>query len=79
MLVNAPHTAGEVIAESWSHPYSRVAAAFPASWTREHKFWPTVARIDNGYGDKNLICTCPSVEEMAEVSAEAPVPVGSGS
>ncbi|QDV05704.1 Glycine dehydrogenase (decarboxylating) [Planctomycetes bacterium Poly30] len=79
VLVNAPHTAGEVIAESWTHPYSREAAAFPASWTREHKFWPTVARIDNGYGDKNLICTCPSVEEMAEVSAEAPVPVGSGS
>ncbi|MFT6831982.1 MAG: glycine dehydrogenase [Planctomycetota bacterium] len=79
VLVNAPHTAAAVIATDWSHAYSREEAAYPAEWTREHKFWPTVARIDNGYGDKNLICTCPSVEEMAEVGAEAPEPVGSRS
>ena len=61
-LKNAPHTAAEVVATSWTHPYSREEAAFPAPWTREHKFWPSVKRIDNGYGDRNLVCTCPPVE-----------------
>jgi glycine dehydrogenase len=65
-LINAPHTAAHVTADEWSHPYSREQAAFPAPWVREHKFWPAVARIDNGFGDKNLICTCASVEELAE-------------
>jgi glycine dehydrogenase len=65
-LKNAPHTAAEVTATSWSHPYSREQAAFPAPWTREHKFWPSVKRIDNGYGDRNLVCTCPPVEALAE-------------
>jgi glycine dehydrogenase len=60
-LKNAPHTARALLAERWPHPYSREQAAFPAPWTRQHKFWPSVARIDNGYGDKHLMCTCPSV------------------
>jgi glycine dehydrogenase len=65
-LVNAPHTAGVMTAETWDHPYSRQEAAWPAPWTRDHKFWPYVGRVDNGYGDKHLICSCPSVEELAE-------------
>ncbi len=51
-----------------THPYSRELAAFPAPWTREHKFWPAVARIDNAWGDRNLMCSCPSVEELSEES-----------
>ena len=65
-LVNAPHTSRDVIAADWPHGYSRDEAAFPAPWTREHKFWPAVQRIDNGYGDKNLICSCPPVEAFAD-------------
>jgi len=61
-LKNAPHTLAEVTASEWKHPYSREQAAFPAPWLRQHKFWPTVGRIDNAYGDKNLVCACPSVE-----------------
>ncbi len=65
-LVHAPHTAEMISADEWKHPYSRQEAAFPAEWVRHHKFWPPVARIDNGYGDKHLVCTCPSVEELDE-------------
>ena len=61
-LKNAPHTMAMVTAAEWKHPYSRETAAFPAPWTRERKFWPHVARIDNAYGDKNLMCTCPPME-----------------
>jgi glycine dehydrogenase len=68
-LVNAPHTAADVLVADWNRPYSREEAAFPAPWTRDQKFWPHVGRIDNGYGDKHLICTCPSVEEMAAAGA----------
>ncbi len=64
-LKNAPHTAAALTVENWPHPYSRTTAVYPASWVREHKFWPAVARIDNVYGDRNPICTCPSVEELA--------------
>ncbi len=60
-LVNAPHTA-EMIAGDWSHPYSREQAAYPAPWLREHKYWPPVARVDNTYGDRNLVCSCPPME-----------------
>jgi glycine dehydrogenase len=65
LLKNAPHTAEAVIADKWDRPYSREAAAFPAPWTREHKFWPAVARIDSVYGDRNLICSCPPVDAYA--------------
>ncbi|MGH9322948.1 MAG: aminomethyl-transferring glycine dehydrogenase, partial [Vicinamibacteria bacterium] len=63
LLKNAPHTASAIVSSEWSHPYSREAAAFPAPWLREHKFWPPVARIDNPYGDRNLVCVCPPVSE----------------
>jgi len=58
-LKHAPHTAAAVTASEWNHPYPREQAGFPAPWLREHKYWPPVARIDNAYGDRNLICTCP--------------------
>ena len=58
LLKNAPHTAQVVTANDWSRPYSREQAAFPASWVRDHKFWPSVSRIDEAYGDRHLICTC---------------------
>ena len=61
-LKNAPHTARVVCADKWSHPYSREQAAFPDEFTRRHKFWPAVGRIDNVHGDRNLICTCAPVE-----------------
>ncbi len=61
LLKNAPHTARQIASDKWDRPYSREQAAFPAPWTREHKFWPAVARIDNVYGDRNLFCSCPGV------------------
>jgi glycine dehydrogenase len=61
-LKMAPHTVRETTANEWPHAYGREEAAFPAPWVRAHKFWPFVARIDNTYGDRNLICSCPSVE-----------------
>ena len=61
-LKNAPHTAAVVSATEWPHPYSREQAAFPAPWTREHKYWPPVSRVDNAYGDRNLVCTCPPMD-----------------
>lgn len=68
VLVNAPHTASELCSDNWPHTYSRAQAAFPAPWISENKFWPSVKRVDNAYGDRNLICTCPDVSsyEMAE-------------
>jgi glycine dehydrogenase len=64
VLKRAPHTARAVAADVWERPYSREQAAFPAPWTRRHKFWPAVARIDNVYGDRNLFCSCPPVESF---------------
>ena len=55
-LKNAPHTAQCVVSDAWTRPYSREQAAFPAAWTRENKFWPAVGRVDNVYGDRNLVC-----------------------
>ena len=66
VLKNAPHTVEEVTADTWPHPYSRQQAAYPLEYLREAKFWPSVARIDNPYGDRNLICACPPVEAFAE-------------
>jgi glycine dehydrogenase len=59
VLVNAPHTVAEVSSDEWTHPYSRSAAAYPAPWSVGTKFWPAVGRVDNGYGDRNLQCSCP--------------------
>jgi len=64
LLKNAPHSARQIASDKWDHPYSREQAAFPAPWTRDHKFWPSVARIDNVYGDRNLFCSCPPIEEF---------------
>ena len=66
VLKNAPHTAEEVTADTWTHPYSREQAAYPLPYVREQKVWPAVARIDNPYGDRNLICACPPVEAFAD-------------
>jgi glycine dehydrogenase len=66
VLKNAPHTAAAVAADEWPHPYPREKAAFPLPWVRTNKVWPPVARIDNPYGDRNLMCVCPPVEEYAE-------------
>lgn len=60
-LKHAPHTAEAVIDDEWKHGYSRAQAAYPATWLREHKFWPAVSRIDNVYGDRNIFCSCPPV------------------
>jgi glycine dehydrogenase len=75
-LRRAPHTLATVTADHWDRPYSRSQAAFPAGeLQRTDKFWPAVARIDNAYGDRHLVCTCPSVEELATVVvAPAPTP-----
>jgi glycine dehydrogenase len=67
-LKNAPHTAEMVIADEWSHSYSREKAAFPVPQLRRHKFWPVVGRIDNVHGDRNLVCTCDTVENYARPS-----------
>jgi glycine dehydrogenase len=58
VLKNAPHTADMLAAATWDYPYSREQACFPAKWLHEHKFWPVVGRIDNVYGDRNLVCAC---------------------
>ncbi len=63
VLKNAPHTAQHAASDSWSHSYTRTEAAYPAEWTRESKFWPAVSRIDNAHGDRNLVCTCPPIEQ----------------
>ncbi len=68
VLKNAPHTAESLIIGEWNHPYTREQAAYPAPWTREHKFWVAVGRIDAAFGDRNFICSCPSMEEYSEES-----------
>lgn len=62
VLKNAPHTAASVTADSWNHTYTRTKAAFPLPWVAENKFWPAVGRVDNGYGDRNLVCTCAPID-----------------
>jgi glycine dehydrogenase len=65
-LVHAPHTAEEVGADEWDHAYPRSVAAWPLPSLREHKYWPPVSRIDGGFGDRNLVCSCPPLEELAD-------------
>ncbi len=62
-LKHAPHTLADITDAEWKRPYSREVAAFPAPWVREHKYWPAVNRIDNVYGDRNLVCSCPPLDE----------------
>ncbi|MBT8044758.1 MAG: glycine dehydrogenase (aminomethyl-transferring), partial [Verrucomicrobiae bacterium] len=66
VLKNAPHTAEMVISDTWDHPYSREQAAYPLESLREHKFWPSVGRIDNVHGDRNLVCSCVGMEAYGE-------------
>jgi glycine dehydrogenase len=67
-LVNAPHTAESVMVEEWKAPYSREQAAFPLAWVRERKFWPSVGRVDNAYGDRNVVCSCEGMDAYADLS-----------
>jgi glycine dehydrogenase len=62
LLKNAPHTADMIASSTWDRPYSREQACFPAKWLHDHKFWPTVGRIDNVYGDRNVVCSCVGME-----------------
>ena len=67
VLKNAPHTAAEITADEWNHAYGREQAAYPLPYLREgYKFWPSVGRVDDGYGDRNFVCTCPPLEAYAE-------------
>tara|TARA_B110000444_G_C18802312_1_gene578075 strand:- start:1019 stop:1738 length:720 start_codon:yes stop_codon:yes gene_type:complete len=66
LLKNAPHTAKHVSSDEWSHNYKRSTAAFPAKWQKNNKYWPSVGRIDNAYGDRNLICTCPPIQDYLD-------------
>ena len=65
-LKNAPHTASHIASDDWTHAYSRNEAAYPANHLKNHKYWPPVARIDNAFGDRNLMCTCPPASEYNE-------------
>ena len=62
-LKNAPHTSQHSLSDRWNHKYSRYQACFPAEWQKEHKYWPSIGRIDNAFGDRNLVCTCPPIED----------------
>jgi glycine dehydrogenase len=74
-LKNAPHTLQEVCANQWTHRYPREQAAFPLPWVMERKCWPTVARVDNSFGDRNLVCTCPPLSDyMPEASVSVGMP-----
>ncbi|MEX0639153.1 MAG: hypothetical protein WD094_01725, partial [Balneolaceae bacterium] len=72
LLKNAPHTLRTVTSDTWPWPYSRESAAFPMPFLRFNKVWPSVSRVDEAHGDRNLICTCPPVEEY-ETSKKEPV------
>lgn len=65
-LVNAPHTQADLSSDEWAHPYSREVACFPSRQTKASKYWPTVNRVDNVYGDRNLICSCPSIDNYQD-------------
>jgi glycine dehydrogenase len=65
VLKNAPHTLDEIVSTEWPHAYSREKAVFPVPWVRRNKYWPPVSRIDNPYGDKNLICSCQPLESYS--------------
>ncbi len=68
-IKNAPHTDFELASDEWKHKYSREEAAYPSKYLKTNKFWPPVARVDNVYGDKNIFCTCPSIDEFKEDAA----------
>jgi glycine dehydrogenase len=69
VLKGAPHTARAACSDSWNRPYSREQACYPASWTKEHKYWPPVSRVNEVVGDRNLICGYPPLEEESKAPA----------
>jgi glycine dehydrogenase len=71
LIKNAPHTGRLVVSDTWNKPYSREQAAYPLKWVRDNKFWPSVGRVDNAYGDRNLVCSCAPIESYIEESVEA--------
>jgi len=68
LLRNAPHTIAHVLSQEWTHSYSRESATRPGAWQQEHKFWPSVGRIDNAFGDRQLVCACPPIEDYLPVT-----------
>jgi glycine dehydrogenase len=66
VLKHAPHTMAVASSDSWTHPYTRQQAVFPLPFVRQNKFWPAVGRIDNPYGDRHLVCSCPPMEAYGE-------------
>jgi glycine dehydrogenase len=71
VLKNAPHTVGVITSDEWAKPYSRQKAAYPLHFVKENKFWPSVSRVDNAYGDRNLVCSCLPIEEYSKEEATA--------
>jgi glycine dehydrogenase len=70
VLKNAPHPLTRIVSDKWEHAYGRERAAFPAPWSREHKFWPSVGRVESAYGDRNLVCSCIPTDAYAEAVVE---------
>lgn len=70
VIKNAPHTAKLVVSDTWDKPYSREKAAYPLLWVRDNKFWPSVGKVDNAYGDRNLVCSCAPIEAYMNETAE---------
>lgn len=66
LLKNAPHTMQDIASDEWAHPYSRERAAYPAKWLKRKKFWPSVGRVNNAYGDRNLVCSCNPITDYIE-------------
>jgi glycine dehydrogenase len=72
VLKNAPHPVRRVVGDAWPHAYGREQAAFPMPWVREHKFWPAVGRVESAFGDRNLVCACPPVDEYGDMAVAVP-------
>ena len=62
------HTSAVITADEWTKPYSRTSAAYPLEWVRDNKFWPTVSRVDDAYGDRNLVCACEPIDSYMDLS-----------
>ncbi|MFI5264291.1 MAG: glycine dehydrogenase (aminomethyl-transferring), partial [Candidatus Kapaibacterium sp.] len=70
VLKNSPHTMAALMTDDWEHSYSRSKAGYPASWTKHNKFWSPVGRVNSAYGDRNLVCACPPIEDYVELVAD---------
>ena len=68
VLKNAPHTDSATISDNWNFPYPREKAAFPLNWVRDNKFWPSISRVDDAFGDRNLVCTCAPLDSYRNES-----------